>query len=150
MASNVIVIQGEGLIVEDYAAAGAITPGHLIEVITAGTVQVHGTAAANAAKLFALDRPELGKGIDDAYALYDKVKAIYAYPGTVIYAWVAAAASAITKGMFLESAADGTLRLLTTDATTDDTQRGSVVAVADEAVDNHLGGTPARIRVRVI
>ena len=46
-------------------------------------------------------------------------------------------------------AGDGTLRLLSTSAATDDTERDSIVAYATEAVDNSGGGTAVFISARV-
>lgn len=84
--SNLIKIAGEGVVIEDHNAAAAITPGMLIERISAGTVQKHGTAKGVAISLWALDRPELNKAITDDYATGDEVKAFHAYPGCIINA----------------------------------------------------------------
>lgn len=131
------------------AAASAILPGHLIEVLSAGTVQEHSTAAANAAKTFALANTANGGTIDDAYAVGETVLFGTAQSGQLVNALLAAAAVAVTKGAPLESAGDGTLRVLTADAATDQTQRDSIVGYADESVDNSGGGAVARIAVRV-
>ena len=68
-----------------------------------------------------------------------------------MYALVAAAATAITKGALLESAGDGTLRLITnfTDAEID-TIGGGAICRALEAVDNSGGGAAARIRAEIL
>ena len=143
-------VGGEPQVKEALAASGsAINPGYLIEETTAGEVQEHSTAAANAQKLFAMTDLPVGGKISDAYAVGQTVRYGAFKTGQEVYALLAAAATAVTQGAALESAGDGTLRVLTTDAATDDTQRDSVVAYAIEAVDNSGGGTEARIRVRV-
>ena len=130
------------------AAATAIKPGYLVEEAL-GKVQEHSGAGLNAQKLFALTNTIVGGGIDDVYAAADTTRYGAFKTGQEVYALVAASAAAIVDGDALESDGDGTLRVLTTDAATDDTQRDSVVAYAIEAVDNSGGGSEARIKVRV-
>lgn len=128
-----------------------INPGHLIDIDPAtGDLLVHQTAAANAVPRFARERDWVGDDADDAYAAGERVDYFTARPGDRVYAKLAAAAAAVARGDFLESAGDGTLRVLTTDAATDDTQRESVVAQALEAVDNSGGGSEAWILVEVL
>lgn len=147
MALKRILIRGTPVRHEDVAVA-AITPGHLVEQVAAG-VQVHSTAAANASPTFALEMAMVGNDIDDAYAANDQVLLATCRPGDMINALVPAGAAAIVRGDGLESAGDGTLRLQATDAATDDTQRDSLVAYAEEAVDNSMGGAAVRILVRI-
>lgn len=149
MALNVVKLAGDGTL-DTRKAGGTITPGYLLEVNSSGNVIAHNTAAANAQRLFAVENTPFNKGIDDDYSTNDQVQVVYAWPGCKINALVAASATAITTGDFLESAGDGTLRKLSTDAATDDTQRASVVAVAEEDVDNSSGTSEARIKVTVV
>jgi len=144
MASSCnVIVQSQKKGVEDCskAAAAAIKPGHIIELTSAGTYQVHSSAASNAACCIAEEQGELNKGTTDAYAQYDYVKAYYMLPGEQAYFRVAAGATAITKGFFLESAGDGTVRKLGTDAATDQDQRAAIVCRADETVDNSGGAS---------
>ena len=144
MASSCnVIVQSQKKGVEDNtrAAAAALSPGHLIEKTSADKYQKHSTAASNAVRCIAEEQAELNKGTTDAYAQNDLVKAYNLLPGEQAYFRVAAGASAIVIGNFLESAGDGTVRLLGTDAATDQAQRESVVARADEAVDNSGGGS---------
>lgn len=130
MASKVIALRGTPMVDEQFDASAAITPGHLIELFDVSGVgewRKHGTAAANTAKAFALERDELGKEITVAYATNDKVKAGFFAPGMMVNALIASGQN-LNVGDFLESAGNGTLRALTTDSATDDTQRVSVVA----------------------
>jgi hypothetical protein len=146
----VTALKGQPIIDETCTAAAAISPGHLIELASATTVQKHSTAAGNAAKCFALERSEMGKSVTDAYATSDRVKMGMFRPGDRVQARLAAAAAAVVAGAYLESAGNGTLRVLTANAATSQAQRASVVARAREAVDNSGGGTEVFIDVEII
>jgi hypothetical protein len=132
--NKVIALRGEPIVDEQLTASAAITPGDLIE-ISSGQWQRHGSAGLNAAAVFALERDEGGVGIatdsTDDYAVNDYVKAGFFKPGERVNALIASGQN-LSQGAFLESAGDGTLRALTTDAATDDTQRVSVVAMSAE------------------
>ena len=155
---NTIMLKGspqrrEGL------ASGAITPGHLLEYTSAAadTFIVHATAAGNNNRIFAAEN-EIGVGyagpeaptIDTAYASGAMILAFLFRPGEEVYALLAAAATAVVKGAYLESAGDGTLRTTTAAAATANTARNGIVAQAMESVDNSAGGTAARIRVMIV
>ena len=156
MANNAIILSDlDKVCKKERIAAGTIKPGHLLEQDTNGKVVVHNSAGLNAVPMFALedayaDTSGSAKAIDTAYASNDSVFLGVCPRGVEVYALVAASATAVTNGAFLESAGDGTLRILTTDAATDDTQRVSVVAMALEAVDNSAGGSEARIKVMAV
>jgi hypothetical protein len=126
-------------------AQAAITPGDLLEVISAagadlGKVRRHATAAARAAPLFADGNWQFGKGIDEAYAAGDTVPYRATAPGEAVYARCAIG-TAITIGTALESAGAGLLRAVTT---------GVVVAEALEAELVSGDATPGRIVVRIV
>lgn len=142
-----VILKGSG-IDKEAAAVGAILPGDLLEFNSTG-VRRHSVAADGARKAFAKEADYLGLGIDDAYAIGDRVLYGVFHSGEEVYARVAAGATAITKGAPLESAGDGTLRIQSTDAATDNTERNSVVAYALEDVDNSGGGTATRIRAEI-
>ena len=131
MASARVALRGSPEVDEQTSASAAITPGDLIEIDT-GQWRRHASAGLNATKTFALERDESGDGIDVDYAIDDAVKAGYFSPGQRVNAFIASGQT-LSEGMFLESAGDGTLRELVTDAATDDTQRNSIVAVAAAA-----------------
>jgi|6_EtaG_2_1085325.scaffolds.fasta_scaffold00556_17 hypothetical protein len=135
-------------IVREKLAGGAITPGHLLER-SSSTWVVHANAGKNSQRIFALENVANAEGIADAYASGESVRGLYAQSGMLVNALVAATATAITEGAALESDGDGTLRIATTDAATDDTQREAVVGYANEAVDNSTGTTVVRIEVEV-
>lgn len=148
--ARTILLKGDGQRFEAKAAAGTIKPGHLLQLESDGDVAIHAVAADNAPPYFALENDHVGGEIDDLYASGDVVQYVHANRGAEIYALVAAAATAIVVGDYLESDGAGGLKKVATDAATDDTQRISVVAQAVEAVDNSGGASAARIRVRVV
>lgn len=65
----------------EFKAAGAITPGFLIEVDSAGEVVAHATAGGTGRTLVAKEMYGLGNTVDTAYADNDKVFAHEAIPG---------------------------------------------------------------------
>ena len=147
---QLIAMAGAGIHDERIAAAAsAIKPGHLIEITTADEVQEHSTAAANAAKLIALTNLANSSDIDTAYTVGESVRFACYGSGQEVVLRLAAAATAVTIGAALESDGNGTVRILTTDAATDDTQRDSVVAYALEAVDNSGGASEVLIKARI-
>lgn len=114
-----VVLMGDPLVNEDDKAAGVITPGYLVDFNGGGDLVAHATAAGMAARDFALERSELGKTNDPAFAGYagsvnyaigDQVKVGAFSQGMRLHAWIASGQN-ITKGNFLESAGDGTLRV---------------------------------------
>lgn len=145
MASKVIALQGQPIVDEQNSCSAAITPGDLIEIDTAQW-RKHATAAKNASPWFALERDEMGDGIDVDYAANDIVKAGLFSPGMKVNARIAIGET-LVKGDKLESAGAGTLRKVVTDAATDDTQRTSVVGEADEAVPLTAAITRAKVKI---
>lgn len=139
---------GEPILNERIAAAAGILPGHLVAEVS-GEVAVHAGAGLSAQKLFAQRNVSVSGELDTAFA--DDSTVIYGayHSGQEVSALLAANAAAIVDGDALESDGDGTLRVQTTDAATDDTQRDSVVGYAMESVDNSAGGTVVRIKIRV-
>ena len=82
--------------IEEKLSGGAITPGHLMEVTSTNTFVVHNSAGLNAQRLFALENLAAAEGIDDAYVSGETTRGLYAQAGDLIYAWVAASATAVT------------------------------------------------------
>jgi hypothetical protein len=123
---------------EDYPAGAAIMPGHLVVMTATGTVIKHGTASVRTAPNFALERNEMGKGIDDAYAVNDVVKVGMFSQGERVLALIASGAN-IAKAALLESAGDGTLKAGATQP----------IGRALEAVNN-VGPGEARITVEIM
>ncbi len=129
-------------------AAAAITPGHLVEVTSAGKVQKHSTEGGYAERFVASELVYSGKSIDDAYAANDEVVVKALRSGDVAYMYIKAGVGVVV-GEKLISAGDGTLKGVA-DATSGGVVK-DVIAVATEAVDLTASGavatrTPVRIK----
>ena len=159
MAERTIILKGERQHIRKEGIAGAaIVPGMLISLSADGKYDPHGTAKGKAAPLFAFERelenwnngnPQAGAPIDRAYADNDRLLYAVCGAGVEVYALVAASATAIVAGNLLESAGDGTLRLITADGGTWPTGIGGhPIARALESVDNS-GNASSRARIIV-
>jgi len=137
---RVIKLLGEPIQNEDNKAAEAITPGHLVVVNGSGDLIKHATAGGATPASFALEREEMGKTIDTAYAIGDTVKVGTFPPGTRVNALIASGQN-ISKGAKLESAGNGTLRVLGS---------GTAIAWAVRAVNNAAGPNAARISAEIL
>lgn len=151
--SEAIVLLGNPERQEDKAIA-AFSPGHLLEFNSTG-VRKHSVAKGKARKAIATENELLGKTIEDAYAINDNAYLAVFKSGEQAQVRLAAAAAAIVKGDFLESAGDGTLRKLTAasqggGAPYAYTSEGVPLAVALEAIDNSAGGTEVFINVEFL
>jgi hypothetical protein len=137
-----IKLLGEPIQNEDNKAADAtIKPGHLITLDGNGDWIRHNvTSSASFPAIFALEREEMGQGIDVLYAEGDYVKAGHFPPSTRVNALIASGED-IAKGQKLESAGNGTLRAFSS---------GYAIAVATFAVDNSAGPADARISATII
>lgn len=155
MTNRVVDLKSNNPYTLEHEAGGTIKPGHLIMLNSSNKVVVHATAGGTAAADFALENYLVGKGIDTAYASTDLVLHKIFGPGDQVNAIVAASASAIVIGDFLESAGDGTLRKVVAQNDTDGTgapeiRTHKVIARALEAVDNSGGDAPVRIMVEIV
>lgn len=129
--------------VNDIAASEAISPGHLVlRFNNAGVVRYkkHDGAGVNAVRAVAREHSMGNKSIADAYAANDLVEVGEGGPGS---SWLMIIASGqnIAAGALLESAGNGTLRVL-----------GSGVALfsALENKNNAAGPGDAYIRVEAV
>lgn len=100
-----ILLKGRGER-KEAVAAGAIKPGQLLTITTAGLLAVHASAGDKAAPLFAVENDLVGKTIDDDYAQNDYVQAEYLRTGMEVLAWLASGENVAT-GTLLESAGTG-------------------------------------------
>lgn len=144
-APNTILLAGKDrVIVENEIVAGeAITPGHLVELYDdSGTTKwrKHATATEIATLAVALDQIELNKGIGDAYAAGDAVKAAFLTPGCVFFGLIPSGQN-ISNGEFLQSNGDGTF--VTASATTQDAALAKF-----QSLDNP-GSVAVATRVRI-
>ena len=135
MAKNTIIVKDYNHIRDEKVAAGAITPGMLVERTSADKVQAHNSAGAPVQKIFAIEDAPQGNGISDAYAADDTVLLWHATPGEQVYGILddASAVEAIVIGDFVESAGDGRLRKVTVGSAETGGYSNSIVGVALEA-----------------
>lgn len=126
-------------IVNEEAAAEAITPGQLVELTSAGTVQAHSTAGGDAARRVAMENELEGKTLEDAYAADDQVFVWDVIPGEEVLVSIESGDDP-SVGDKLESAGNGNV----TTGTTGDAVK-LFVAIGEKVVDddgNHR--VPAR------
>ncbi len=131
-AENTIVIKGTGLRRERVANA-AITPGHLVEVMTSGNLRVHATAGGIAQAAFAIEDELQGNPISTDYATDAVVQYNIFEKGDVVNALIANGEN-IAIGNYLVSAGDGTLELMRVDSSAEITEQYPV-AIALEDCD---------------
>lgn len=150
-----IKIKNYSNIFEEYTAAGAITPGMLIEVTSGGTVQAHATESGSALPMFAVEDDFQGRVIDTAYAATEKVQCWIPGRGDQVYALLDDGENAVI-GSFLESSGEGFLQVYSSAASdAADAVDHRIVGVALEAVNlsSSSGTWPTadrRILIRII
>ena len=143
MAKKTIKLLGEPIQNEDDKAAEAIVPGMLVTWNGSGNWVKHAAALGPVIPVrVALEREEMGKDIDVAYAINDTVKVGVFTSGMRFNGLVPTGSPAIIKGDVLESDGAGRLRKATTGTELD------IVGVALEALTN-VSGVDARLRVEV-
>lgn len=139
MAYNTVYLMGDfGNKYDEGRAAAAITPGHLIERESAGTLSVHDTAGGETAVKVAVEDSLQGRTIDDAYAEGELVRYVIPQKGDRLY-MILTTAQTIVVGDLLASAGNGTLQAVGSD---------TPLFEAQEAVTTT--GTVARIIVSVL
>lgn len=127
-----ILLKGDP-IYNEKEAGGAITPGHLLE-FSGSNVVVHATAGGKAAARFARENDIGGDDIDHAYASGEVVLYMECPPGTEVLALLADGENA-SVGSYLESAANGELRVVDADTSAGTIVVGSIIAQAIQALD---------------
>lgn len=149
MAYKTIIVSGSP-IRKEYKADAAITPGHLVELISTGNTRKHSVAGGSCQKRFALENKLAGKTIGDDYAAGEQVQTGVFRRGDEAYAILADGEAAVI-GSKLESNGDGTLRVVDVDASVGDIAIGSIVGEALEALDmsGSSGADPSSARLRV-
>jgi hypothetical protein len=111
---NTIWLGGPRTEIGDLAAEEAITPGHLVERhVSAGVIRwrKHATAAVATARAVATEQSMLNQGVDDAYAAGDLMEVSEGAGGSTFWMLIASGQT-IVAGDKLESAGNGTLRVL--------------------------------------
>lgn len=154
MAFHTIAIVGTPF-VKEYTANAAITPGHLVELMSTGKVRVHATAGGTAQTMFALEDENQGNPISTAYSANNKCRCGVFTRGMEVYAILANGQTAAI-GSKLESTGDGTLTVYSEDSgvvSGAELADKTIVAQALEAVDmsGSSGEDPSgRIRVEIM
>lgn len=141
-APNTIHLGGPCTVIDSFVAIEAITPGMLLEPHNNGGAfnwGVHDSADTVVFPIVALDRPELNKGVDDAYAAGDLVAAGHLTGGSTWWAIVPSGQNIAIAGL-LQSNGDGKLKAHGT---------GTAIAYALEGTGGAVA-TDTRIRVGVI
>jgi hypothetical protein len=136
--SSTIVLRGEPVI-NEVISAGAISPGHLIQIGSAGTAVVQATANAIVRKAVALEDEVVGGEITTAYASGARVRYGIFRAGDRVRLRVVAGGEAIVIGDRLSSGLAGGVQKGTT----------NVVAFALEAIDNSAGGSQVFIDAEI-
>lgn len=111
---DTIYLGGDITRINDIPAVEAITPGYLLEYHNDSSVLKWGvmdSADAGTLKVFALDRPYLNKGVDDAYVAGEPVDAAAFHPGSTVWAVIPSGVTA-NYGSLLQSNGDGKLKAL--------------------------------------
>jgi len=148
MSSNTITLVARYARKEqEFTANAALSPGHLVEVLSTGKIQKHAVAGGLGEKMFAQEDALQGKTIDDAYVADDKVFIVFPLQGDEINALIQAGQN-LTVGTKLVSAGDGTLIDIDEAATA--VTDLSVLAVCIEAIDLTATGdvaTHAAVRI---
>lgn len=115
-----VILQGDPNFNEKGKAQATVKPGYLVKGVS---FIAHQTADASAVKIpaaFAVERDELGAGIDDSrqgsgtisafYASGDTVKVAVCGPGDIVTAFIASGET-VNEDSVLSSAGDGTLEV---------------------------------------
>lgn len=138
-AQKAIALMGCPQVTEEDKAAEAITPGHLISYDGNGDWVKNDTTSA-VARVFALEREEFGHGIDDDYAIGDRVKAGAFSQGDRVYAFTPSGQN-LSKGDRLEPTSNGRLKILAS---------ATPIAIVLEDKNNSAGPGDARIRIQIL
>lgn len=126
---------------EEALAAGAIIPGELVTLGSAGTYTRNNIVSAAVERIFAKEDALQGHSIGDAYASGDRVFLHVGSPGDVVYAWLAPG-HATSIGTKLTSSINGTLEVAAVSADE------PLIAVALEAVT--VSASNQRVKVRLM
>ena len=119
---------------KEYMANAALSPGHLVEIMSTWKIRLHATGGDPAQRRFALENSAAGGTTETAYAAGDMVPTAVFSPGDEVMARLYNGETAVI-GSHLESQGDGTLRVVDTDTSAGTVELNSIVGEALEAVD---------------
>lgn len=146
--SDTVILMGDPYI-KQREAAGAITPGHLIERDSSGTVVVHNSADVNNNRLFAIENDIGGDDLNHAYATGEIVRFAAMRPGDEVNALLANGENA-SIGDFLTSNGNGELKVHVADTAGNfENERIVGISLVDLDFSDSSGADPASARIRV-
>ena len=145
--SNTIKIKKYSDVIEEYVAAAAITPGMLVELASATTVQAHSGQDENVLIMVALEDELQGGLISTDYDAEDQVQVWVPGRGDMINGILALGQNAVV-GDFLTSNGDGNLKVAPAASIAGgDEYPEMIIGQAIEAVN--ATAAAARIKVRI-
>jgi len=147
MSYKTVTIQSQYFVQKEYVANAAITPGHLVQLMSTGKVRVHANAGQNAQRMFAVEDDIQGNEIGTAYSSGNIVLCRIFQRGDEVYA-ILTTSQTIAINDMLDSTGDGTLKKHTADSAGVVEYPEAIVAIALEAVTTT--SAVARIRVEII
>lgn len=147
MAYKTVTVKSLYFVQKEALANAAITPGHLVELMSTGKLRVHAGAGQNAQRAFAIEDSLQGKEIGEAYSSSNQVLYRIYQRGDEVYA-ILTTSQTIVIGDFLESAGNGTLRKHSTDSAGVVEYPEAIVGIALEA--KTTTSAVARILVEII
>lgn len=136
MAAKTILLKSNpgGPLLEEYVANAALSPGHVLYILSTGKVAVHATAGGKVYPLIALEDRTQGKTVTDAYAAGEQVSCAFLSGGEE-FLGRAKDGENIAIGDYLESGAAGELRKAVADTSAGTIVVGSLGFVAMQACD---------------
>ena len=150
-APHVILINTNGAerpVLSDRVVTATTLPGSIVEVSSAGKLTKISTAVKQNNQIFVLENPyatdDTATALSQTYAADDEARYIYAQPGDVVYAILAASQTVAIGDPLVTTTTAGALGKGTIDATVVD---GAIVGYADEAVTTT--GATGMIKVRI-
>lgn len=146
--SNTIKLKNYLNVFEEYVASAGITPGHLIELISTGKVQVHATEDGNVLPMFAIEDELQGNGIDTAYVADDQVQVWIPTRGDQVNA-ILKDEETVVIGDFLVSAGNGELKKYDAITSVGDIEHPLAVALAALDLSSSSAATVAATRIAV-
>lgn len=149
--SNTIILKNYNNNFEEFTAASVIKAGNLVQQIANGSIQNHALLGGSVLPMFAKEDSLQGKGIEDSYAIGDKVTVWIPIRGDLVNATLANN-EVVVIGDFLVSNGDGTLKKLVVAAAADAEYANAIVGVATKAVDMSTATDPdfGHISVRIL
>lgn len=131
---------------EEALANAALTPGHVVELMSTGKIRKHATAGGYGQRMVAVEDALQGRTISDAYEADELASYNICAPGSESYVYQKAGSN-VAVGALMISAGDGTL-IENGEQASGVTVR-QILAVALEASDLSASGAVAtRIKVR--